>query len=127
MDLLPLLFCISLSDDLTRSNMGSSGDSEKILQRLNDELREAQDLANTEKHKSMELLGNIKKSLMLNTHNSIPLYTVHAHAYNHSSNTCNKANYILQVSWRKREKKISNKLMNLRNRSNFFKVNVFVV
>lgn len=37
--------------------MGSSGDSEKIIQRLNDELREAQELANTEKHKCIELQG----------------------------------------------------------------------
>lgn len=39
--------------------MGSSGDSEKVIQRLNDELREAQELANTEKHKCMELQGEI--------------------------------------------------------------------
>lgn len=48
-----------LLDDLTRSNMGSSGDSEKIIQRLNDELREAQEIANKEKHKFMELQGNV--------------------------------------------------------------------
>lgn len=40
--------------------MGSSGDSEKIIQRLNDELREAQELANTEKHKCMEIQGKNK-------------------------------------------------------------------
>lgn len=45
-------------DDLTKANMGSSGDSEKIIQRLTDELREAKDLANTEKHKCMELQGD---------------------------------------------------------------------
>lgn len=37
--------------------MGSSSDSEKIIQRLNDELREVQELANAEKHKCMELQG----------------------------------------------------------------------
>lgn len=37
--------------------MGSSSDSEKIIQRLNDELREVQEQANTEKHKCMELKG----------------------------------------------------------------------
>lgn len=37
--------------------MGSSSDSEKIIQRLNDELREVQEQANTEKHKCMELQG----------------------------------------------------------------------
>ncbi|KAF0036150.1 hypothetical protein F2P81_011462 [Scophthalmus maximus] len=57
----PLNNVALIKDDLTRSNMGSSGDSEKILQRLNDELREAQDLANTEKHKSMELLGILEE------------------------------------------------------------------
>lgn len=39
--------------------MGSSGDSEKIIQRLSDELREAQDQANAQKHKSIELQGKI--------------------------------------------------------------------
>lgn len=49
---------ISFSDDITRSNMGSTGDSEKIIQRLNDELQAAQEQANTEKHRCMELQGN---------------------------------------------------------------------
>lgn len=40
--------------------MGSSGESEKMIQRLNDELREAQEQANTEKHKCMELQGSIQ-------------------------------------------------------------------
>lgn len=40
--------------------MGSSGDSEKIIKRLNDELREAQEQANTERHKCMELQGKNK-------------------------------------------------------------------
>lgn len=40
--------------------MGSSGDSEKTIQRLNDELREAQELANTEKQKCNEVQGNKK-------------------------------------------------------------------
>lgn len=40
--------------------MGSSSDSEKIIQRLNDELREVQELANAEKHKCMELQGKKK-------------------------------------------------------------------
>lgn len=53
----------SLSEDLTRSNMGSSSDSEKIIQRLNDELRDVQELANTEKHKCMELQGRKTRNL----------------------------------------------------------------
>lgn len=53
-----LIFVSSLSiDDLTKSNLGSSSDSEKIIQRLNDELQEAQELANSEKRKCMELQG----------------------------------------------------------------------
>lgn len=54
------IFVLSLSlltDDLTKSNLGSSSDSEKIIQRLNDELQEAQELANSEKRKCMELQG----------------------------------------------------------------------
>lgn len=47
-------------DDLTRSTIGSSSDSEKMIQRLNDELQEAQELADSEKHKCRELQGNIK-------------------------------------------------------------------
>lgn len=39
--------------------MGTPGDSEKIIQRLKDELREAQEQANTERHKCMELQGNM--------------------------------------------------------------------
>lgn len=54
---IPIFFSSSL-DDLTKAKMGSSGDSEKIIQRLTDELREAKDLANTEKHKCMELQGD---------------------------------------------------------------------
>lgn len=55
-----LIFVSSLSlsiDDLTKSNLGSSSDSEKIIQHLNDELQEAQELANSEKRKCMELQG----------------------------------------------------------------------
>lgn len=37
-----------------------------------------------------------------------------------------KCTLISQVSWRKREKKINNKLMNLQNRLNFFKVHLCV-
>lgn len=62
--------------------MGSSGDSEKIIQHLNDELREAQEQANTEKHKCMELQGKNKKSLMLDTHRSLHFIPC-AHADNH--------------------------------------------
>lgn len=47
-------------DGQTRSNLGSSGDSEKTIQRLNDELHGAREMANTEKHKCMELQGNVK-------------------------------------------------------------------
>lgn len=50
-----ILFC--WSDDLSRSTIGSSSDSEKMIQRLNDELQEAQELANSEKHKCRELQG----------------------------------------------------------------------
>lgn len=39
--------------------MGSSGESEKMIQRLNDELREAREIANTEKQKCIELQGNM--------------------------------------------------------------------
>lgn len=53
------VFLFHVIDDLTRSNMGSSGDSEKMIQRLKDELREAQGLANTEKHKCIELQGKM--------------------------------------------------------------------
>ncbi|KAG7228202.1 hypothetical protein INR49_013365 [Caranx melampygus] len=41
--------------------MGSPGDSEKMIQRLNDELQEAQEQANTEKHKCMELQGILEE------------------------------------------------------------------
>lgn len=47
--------------------MGSSGDSEKIIQRLTDELREAQELANTEKHKCLELQGGTAHLMLTNT------------------------------------------------------------
>ncbi|KAA8590923.1 hypothetical protein FQN60_001866 [Etheostoma spectabile] len=57
----PLNNVTLIKDDLTRSNMGSSGDSEKMIQHLNDELREAQELANTEKHKCMELQGILQE------------------------------------------------------------------
>ena len=40
--------------------MGSSGDSEKVIQRLNDELREARELANKDKYKLMELQGKME-------------------------------------------------------------------
>ena len=39
--------------------MGSSGDSEKMIKHLNDDLRDAQELAKSERHKCMELKGNI--------------------------------------------------------------------
>lgn len=56
------VFDLSLSsDDLTKSNTGSSSDSEKKIQRLNDELQEAQELAKNEKHKCTELQGLKKK------------------------------------------------------------------
>lgn len=38
--------------------MGTSADSEKMIQRLNDELRAAQELANTERHKYTALQGD---------------------------------------------------------------------
>lgn len=49
------------SDDLSRSTIGSSSDTEKMIERLNDELQEAQELANSEKHKCRELQGKIYK------------------------------------------------------------------
>lgn len=58
--LLPTIsvFVLSLSsDDLTKSNTGSSSDSEKKIQHLNDELQEAQELAKNEKYKCTELQG----------------------------------------------------------------------
>uniref|UniRef100_UPI003AADAD9A sarcolemma associated protein b isoform X3 n=1 Tax=Centroberyx gerrardi TaxID=166262 RepID=UPI003AADAD9A len=57
-----------IKDELHRSNTGSSGDSEKIIQRLNDELREAQELANTEKLKCMELQGLLEDERRENKH-----------------------------------------------------------
>ncbi|XP_072769524.1 sarcolemma associated protein b isoform X2 [Nerophis lumbriciformis] len=57
----PLNNISQIKDDLTRSNIGSSSDYEKTLQRLNDELRDAQDRANTERHKCMELEGLLNK------------------------------------------------------------------
>lgn len=48
------------SGELSRSTIGSSSDSEKMIQRLNDELQEAQELANSEKHKCRELQGKKK-------------------------------------------------------------------
>lgn len=53
-----ILFC--WSGDLSRSTVGSSGDSEKTIQRLNDELQDAQELANSEKNKCRELQGKKK-------------------------------------------------------------------
>ncbi|XP_068605452.1 sarcolemma associated protein b isoform X2 [Brachionichthys hirsutus] len=55
-----------IKDERTRSNMGSSSDSEKMIQRLNDELREAQEFANTEKHKCMELQGILEDERKVN-------------------------------------------------------------
>lgn len=54
-----ILYC--WSDDLSRSTIGSSSDSEKMIQRLNDELQEAQELASSEKHKCRELQGKKKE------------------------------------------------------------------
>lgn len=67
-----LFVCFSLYlDDLTKSNLGSSSDSEKIIQRLNGELQEAQELANTEKHKCMELQGKMYQSELVKANLSI--------------------------------------------------------
>lgn len=67
-----LFVCFSLYlDDLTKSNLGSSSDSEKIIQRLNDELQEAQELANTEKRKYMELQGKMYQSELVKPNLSI--------------------------------------------------------
>ncbi|KAK5923872.1 hypothetical protein CgunFtcFv8_000801 [Champsocephalus gunnari] len=57
-----------IKDNLTKSNMGSSGDSEKVIQRLKDELRDAQEQANTEKHKFMELEGVLQEEKKGNKH-----------------------------------------------------------
>lgn len=39
--------------------MGSSDDTEKMIQRLNEELQEAQERADTERQKNVELKGNV--------------------------------------------------------------------
>uniref|UniRef100_A0A3B5LR93 Sarcolemma associated protein b n=1 Tax=Xiphophorus couchianus TaxID=32473 RepID=A0A3B5LR93_9TELE len=57
----PLNSVSLIKDDLTKSNMGSSGESEKMIQRLNDELREAREIANTEKQKCIELQGVLEE------------------------------------------------------------------
>uniref|UniRef100_A0A3P9PNA9 Sarcolemma associated protein b n=1 Tax=Poecilia reticulata TaxID=8081 RepID=A0A3P9PNA9_POERE len=57
----PLNSVSLIKDDLTKSNMGSSGEAEKMIQRLNDELREAREIANTEKQKCMELQGVLEE------------------------------------------------------------------
>lgn len=61
--------------------MGSTGDSEKIIQRLNDELREAQERANTEKHKYLELQGDIKKIFDAKFCTVLNIVFTHAHKY----------------------------------------------
>ncbi|KAM8830052.1 sarcolemma associated protein b isoform 3-T5 [Synchiropus picturatus] len=48
--------------DHNKANMGSSGDSEKVIQRLNDELQEAREQANTEKKKCNELQGILEEA-----------------------------------------------------------------
>lgn len=55
------LFISWRPDDLSRS----SSDSEKMIQRLNDELQEAQELANSEKHKCRELQGKKTKTFFI--------------------------------------------------------------
>lgn len=52
--------------------MGSSSDSEKVIQRLNDELQEAQELAKIEKHKCRELQGKRKSTQYLPDQYSVP-------------------------------------------------------
>lgn len=59
-------FYLLWSDDLTKSNTGSSSDSEKVIQRLTDELQEAQESAKIEKHKYRELQGK-RKSTQIST------------------------------------------------------------
>lgn len=74
-----LFVCFSLYlDDLTKPSLGSSSDSEKIIQHLNDELQEAQELANAEKRKCMELQGKIYQSELVKPNlniNSMDLQT----------------------------------------------------
>lgn len=67
-----ILFC--WSDDMSRSTRGSSSDSEKMIQRLNDELQEAQELANSEKHKCRELQG--KKTKLFTSYANIHLINI---------------------------------------------------
>lgn len=71
----------------TRSNLGSSGDSEKTIQRLNDELHGAREMANTEKHKCMELQGNVKYHYI----NASNLFILHKWKLCTNNITCNFA------------------------------------
>uniref|UniRef100_A0A3P8X5B6 Sarcolemma associated protein b n=1 Tax=Cynoglossus semilaevis TaxID=244447 RepID=A0A3P8X5B6_CYNSE len=48
-------------NDLRSSNMGSSDDTEKMIQRLNEELQEAQERADTERQKNVELKGLLEE------------------------------------------------------------------
>ncbi|XP_075883201.1 sarcolemma associated protein b isoform X2 [Nelusetta ayraudi] len=64
----PLTSVTLIKDDLTKSNLDSSSDSEKIIQHLNDELQEAQGLANSEKRKCMELQGILQEERKENKH-----------------------------------------------------------
>uniref|UniRef100_A0AAV2LX24 Sarcolemma associated protein b n=1 Tax=Knipowitschia caucasica TaxID=637954 RepID=A0AAV2LX24_KNICA len=57
----PLNNVALIKDDQTRTNLVSSGDTDKMIQRLTDDLHEAQEMANSEKHKNMELQASLEK------------------------------------------------------------------
>ncbi|KAK7884159.1 hypothetical protein WMY93_027282 [Mugilogobius chulae] len=57
----PLNNVTLIKDDQNRTNLVSSGDSDKMIKRLSDELREAQEMANKEKHKNIELQASLEK------------------------------------------------------------------
>lgn len=86
--------------------MGSSGDSEKMIQRLNDELQEARDMANAEKQKCNELQGNgelFRFSQCYVLDERLPK--------KHNDFVC-----IWKANWRKRGKTKNSKLTRQRNK-----------
>ena len=103
------------SDELKRTNMASLGDSEKLIQHLNEQLQEAQESANTEKLKCIQLKGIgihwILKNVILLIQNGF-------------IRICSRLiNLMLsQGSWMKREKTVAIKQMNQQVKSNFWKV-----
>ncbi|CAL8367783.1 unnamed protein product [Lota lota] len=64
----PLTNVSLIKDELKLSNMASLGDSEKIIQHLNEQLQEAQESANTEKLKCIQLKGLLDEERRDNKH-----------------------------------------------------------